>query len=413
MIRLSLIVMLIVAGFGVAPSPRPVVRIEPLIGKAFDARVVGVAPDGRVTLDPPGAEPMLLDDIKRIVPLRAQRPTTDELPIRQFFHLVGGERITGQLVASGGARVVRVEAGLPKPLDLPMDRLAAVRFAVPEHAAASHELSARLASPPKDKDVLIVVKEDKPVVVAGAIERISPEGIEFTIGRKTQKVALDAAYAAVFAAPNAPVKPAPCTVRLLTGSEIPGRLSATDDANIRLDAGPLGAIDAPWESVDELRFRSERVVYLSDLRPASSRVHSILDVEFPPRMDRSVTGAPLVMRGRSFDKGIGTHAVCSLAFELNGDFERFTAQGGIDDSANAAGSGAGHGSVILCVVADGRELFKSSVLRGDSAPIPISVDVSGVKSLTLETLDADDLDISDHADWADAMLIKARPQAMR
>jgi NPCBM/NEW2 domain len=249
------------------------------------------------------------------------------------------------------------------------------------------------------------------VIVTGALDRIAPDGIDFTIGRKTQKIPLDTAYAAVFAAgPSLGAQPpslVPCRLRLLTGSELPGRLAATDDASVRLDAGPLGAIDAPWELVEELRFRSERVVYLSDLRPTTVRMQSILDIEFPPRMDRAVTGSVLSLRSRSFEKGIGTHAMTSMSFDLKGNFERFSAVVGIDDSA------APHGSVILRVLADGKELFKSPILQAHAPPLPITVDVTGTHSLTLETLDAGDLDISDHAVWADAMLVKARSQAMR
>ncbi|MEK6644055.1 MAG: NPCBM/NEW2 domain-containing protein [Planctomycetota bacterium] len=411
MTRLLIIPMLLAALLGPTPSSRPFVRIESLSGRTIDAQLVAIAPDGRLTLEPAGAVPLTIDDLKRIIPIRIARPNIDELPIQQCYHLIGGERITGQLIPTNRPRTLRVEAGLPKPLDIPMDSLAAVRFAAQEHPAAKQELDARLTLRPKDKDVLIVVKDNKPVVVTGALERITPDGIEFTIGRKTQKIALDTAYAAVFAGvPSLEAQPSSavtCKLRLLTGSELPGRLASTDDANIRLDAGTLGTVDAPWELVDELRFRSERIVYLSDLRPSAVTTHSILDIEFPPRMDRSVTGTVISLRGRSFEKGIGTHSMTSMTFDLKGDYERFTAVVGIDDTASP------HGSVILRVLADGRELFKSPPLHGSTETHAITVDMSGVKSLTLETLDAGDLDISDHADWADAMLIKARPQLIR
>ncbi len=411
MTRLFTIHIIFAALLGPTPSSRPFVRIESLTGRSIDAQLIAIGPNGRLMLEPAGAEPLTLDDLKRITPIRIAQPKFDELPIHQCYHLLGGERIIGQLVPTEKPRTLRVEAGLPKPLDIPMDRLAAVRFAAQEHPAAQHELDARLAARPKDKDVLIAVKDDKPVIVTGALERIAPDGIEFAIGRKSQKIPLDSAYAAVFAGgPSLGAQPPPavtCKLRLLTGSELPGRLAATDDASIRLDAGPLGAIDAPWELVEELRFRSERVVYLSDLRPTAVTTHSVLDIEFPPRMDRSVTGPVMSLRGHSFEKGIGTHAMTSMTFDLKGDYERFTAVVGIDDTA------APHGSVILRVLADGRELLKSPLLNGVTPAIPITVDLSGMKTLTLETLDAGDLDISDHADWADATLIKARAQAMR
>jgi hypothetical protein len=134
--------MLIASLLGPAPSKHPFVRIEALSGRTIDTQLIAIASDGRLTLEPASAEPLALDDLKRIIPIRIARPKIDELPIHQCYHLIGGERIIGQLVPTEKPRTLRVEAGLPKPLDIPMDRLAAVRFAAQEHPAANQELDA-------------------------------------------------------------------------------------------------------------------------------------------------------------------------------------------------------------------------------------------------------------------------------
>jgi beta-galactosidase len=153
--------------------------------------------------------------------------------------------------------------------------------------------------------------------------------------------------------------------------------------------------------------RSQRVVYVSDLAPTSQQSRSALDLDFPPRLDRSVTGRQLSIRGCRFEKGIGVHAFSSLTFNLDGQFEKFLATVGIDDSA------APYGSVVFRVLVDGKPLFESRPLRGDEPAMPIAIDVRGGSVLTLECRDAGDLDISDHADWADALLLRAKASTIR
>jgi alpha-galactosidase len=116
-----------------------------------------------------------------------------------------------------------------------------------------------------------------------------------------------------------------------------------------------------------------------------------------PRVDRSVTGAPLSIAGRHFDRGLGTHAISTLAIELGGGTERFTALVGVDDDAKVDAA-----SVVFRVVGDGRTLWKSGVMKLGQAPQPVDVKLSGVRSLLLVVGDARDGINCDHADWADA-----------
>ncbi len=113
------------------------------------------------------------------------------------------------------------------------------------------------------------------------------------------------------------------------------------------------------------------------------------------------------MRSRVYEKGLGVHAYSSLTYKLGGQFERFVATVGIDDAAGE------HGSVVFHVLLDGKPAFESAVLRGTDAPVSVSVDVSSAAMLTLECDDANDLDLADHADWADAALIRAKTSAVR
>ena len=204
-----------------------------------------------------------------------------------------------------------------------------------------------------------------------------------------------------------------------------------------------------------------RAVYLSDVRPADYRQTPFLDLPWPLRADRNVTGGMLRSAGRLWLKGLGVHSAARLVYTLDpspphplagkghGDcpdfcvsknatvpfhgtvvslstefrtgpghglmgfplpparegregrgFQRFEAEIGIDDSAGT------RGSVRFRVLVDGRERFASRVVRGGDRPTPVSVDLRGGKRLEILVDYADQGDVLDRADWLDARLIK-------
>jgi len=123
-----------------------------------------------------------------------------------------------------------------------------------------------------------------------------------------------------------------------------------------------------------------------------------------PQVDKSVTGAPMSIGGRKFERGLGTHAVNSIWIDLKGGAERFVAWVGVDDD-NVPGC---MGSVIFKVLGDGKTLYQSPVMKGGDAARQIDVSLHGIKVLLLKVTDAEDGIGCDHADWADATIISAK-----
>jgi hypothetical protein len=113
----------------------------------------------------------------------------------------------------------------------------------------------------------------------------------------------------------------------------------------------------------------------------------------------SVEGNPLRIGGREYARGLGTHARSEIVYRLDNRYQRFQAEVGVDDEKK------GLGSVVFQVVADGRKLFDSGVVRGKQPARKISVSLDGVEELQLIVTDAGDGINCDHADWADARLI--------
>ena len=55
---------------------------------------------------------------------------------------------------------------------------------------------------------------------------------------------------------------------------------------------------------------------------------------------------------------------------------------------------------------DDKLLFQSPIVRGGDDPLDLSLDVSSMLALRLEADYADNGDVADHADWADARLLR-------
>jgi hypothetical protein len=115
--------------------------------------------------------------------------------------------------------------------------------------------------------------------------------------------------------------------------------------------------------------------------------------------DLSIKGTPITLRKVVYPKGIGTHAVSSIVYNLNGQYSSFVADVGVDDDTK------GQGAVDFQVIGDGKILFDSGVLTGTSAVKHINVSIAGIKQLTLVANNgvAGSIDY-DHADWAGAMV---------
>jgi alpha-galactosidase len=121
-----------------------------------------------------------------------------------------------------------------------------------------------------------------------------------------------------------------------------------------------------------------------------------------PGIDRSITGKPITLGGRTFERGIGAHAPAKLDIRLQGA-TAFDATVGVDDATE------GKGSVEFVVVVDDAVRWRSGVLRGGAAPKTVHVDLTGATTLSLRVTDGGDGGSFDHADWADARITTTGP----
>ncbi|NUP98803.1 MAG: NPCBM/NEW2 domain-containing protein, partial [Armatimonadetes bacterium] len=131
-----------------------------------------------------------------------------------------------------------------------------------------------------------------------------------------------------------------------------------------------------------------------------------------PQGRKSTDENPLRLGGVTYPRGVGSHANSEFAIDLKGVATRFVAMVGVDDEKRGAGS------VKFVVVADGRTVAETPVMRGGQPPQLLSVDLTGAQRLVLIIDDADGSIDSDHGDWAGAHFLlqegaTARPEPLR
>jgi hypothetical protein len=117
-----------------------------------------------------------------------------------------------------------------------------------------------------------------------------------------------------------------------------------------------------------------------------------------------------ILGGKTYQKGLDTHAPAHVIYNLNGQFKKFQSFVGLWDSGNPdrglPGDFAGNrGSVRFIVVLDGQQVYDSGVMRWDTPAKSIDIDVSGAQILELRVMDVENL-AYDWSIWADAKLLK-------
>ncbi|HUT56555.1 MAG TPA: NPCBM/NEW2 domain-containing protein [Phycisphaerae bacterium] len=185
------------------------------------------------------------------------------------------------------------------------------------------------------------------------------------------------------------------------GSEILFSSLKLQGEELAVESRSMGALKIARRNVASIRFVSERVVPLADLKPASVEEHGLFDAKFPHRLNKSVGGGPIRLKGLTYSSGIGLNSYSQLTYRLDGKYTRFVALAGIDDAVRPAGN------ATLSFLADDKPLGRPIHLTGKDDPVGVNLDLTGAKTFTIRVdFGRDELPVGDHVDLASARLIK-------
>jgi hypothetical protein len=386
-----------VAPSGVAARTQPAqvttVDGQTLVGELRDCR----ADFGVVLRTSEGEQRLAWDDVLSVDVQPADRVAADQAPVQ--LALIDDGVVFGELRSAGPGRVaVTTPAGIS--LDLPFFLVRVVQ----RHAAGGPLVQAQidraLADEAARRDTLLVTRAEKVTALPVAIERIGPDEVHFSFGDR-HRTADWAGVAAVIFAPVVLDRPrSPVRVTLSDRTTLSGTLVSAPEGRLWLELAEGVVADLPIDLIVRLQQLSRRVVFVSDLEPLESESRSLFGTTWPIQHDRSVTGEPISIVGQTSRKGLGVHAPCRLVYALDGEFAVFLASVGIDDGAE------GKGNAVFRVYADDKEVYDSGPVRGGEPARAVSVKVEGVRRLTLVVEMGEDLDVADHADWANARLVR-------
>jgi hypothetical protein len=171
----------------------------------------------------------------------------------------------------------------------------------------------------------------------------------------------------------------------------------------------------PFDKMSRVDFAAAKTTYLSDLTPESTEWTPLvgpatpeLTKMFEPKTDRALLGGPLQLPRRegrqttsaaNYAKGLALHSRTKIVYRLPREFRTFGAIAGIDSRMRPAGA------VKLVISGDDKQLFSAAV-TGKDEPQPLSLDVRGVRRLTIFVDYGEGLDVADHLDLANARLVE-------
>lgn len=112
-------------------------------------------------------------------------------------------------------------------------------------------------------------------------------------------------------------------------------------------------------------------------------------------VNKSVDGNPLSIAGKTFERGIGTHAVSKFLLLTNETAVSIEGSAGVDDETTKPGT------VEFMVLGDRKVLWKSGIMKKGDLAKEFHVNLKGIKKMALLVTDGGDNINYDHADWID------------
>ncbi len=351
--------------------------------------------------------------IQRWLELRREGRTLPALLERDFALLTNGDRIplapAAPALLEGTRLLLHCAKTLPgapeQALSLYGPHVALVFWSLPDGADDADLFVARLQRETRKQDVVYLKNGDR---IEGTITALEAKTgcINVNDGGKTQTPWTQIAGIAWSTDRQARLRTKkPYFRAVLDGGARINFLELRFDQKSRrwLGKTQFGAsLEMPEAAVLAIDVRQDQAVDLAELTPLRYEYRPYLGAAWPLVLDAGATGHPLRLSDSTFEKGLGTHASCSVAYKLDGQYQRFDSLVGIDPER------APRGRARAAIELDGKriELNAGKELTGRGAPVQVRLDVRGVRTMTLIVEAGSFGDVQAEVNWAQARLIK-------
>lgn len=388
----------------------PPVEVSTLKGEQHVGSLERLSSDELVLKTPTGTTTIAGAELLSIrVPSGATAPAAAEAAAE--IRLTDGTRLRVSSFVSSGT-----EAAIEHPqlgsLMLPMTVVQSVRFAPPDAKvdAAWNLLLDKTAK----KDQVAVRKADVLDHLDGVIGSLDEATVKFQLDGDEIPVKRERVFGLIYARRENLSSRAVVAADLSTGDRLVAKSVSFDGAAWKVKLVSGAEVSVPMPLVQTIDFSLGKIAYLSNLEPREVKYTPHLDFIWEYRRDRMTHGGPISVGNKTYAKGLGIHSRTLLKYRIGGDYRRFQAMMGIDDSLRTGGD------VDVVIKGDGRTLFKGPVSIYERAepgaaktteprlmqPIKLDLDVTGVVELEILVDFGEMIDIGDCLDLADAKVVK-------
>ena len=376
----------------------PPVEAVPLDGETVAGSLSALTADAAVVAAEDGERSVPLTELAE---LRFGPPPADLPTSEAAVRLRDGSVLAVSDATITAGRLTATVPGLGE-LELPAASVRSVRFR--PLPAADVDAWEELATSAPDGDLAVVRRGGKLDRLTGSVGGVGAETVAFLLNGSPVDLPRGRAnfVGVVFAGPADPAKPA-AVVRPHAGGELRVRELAWAAGTLRATLTDGSTVDLPAGGVASVDFAAGSVTPLADLptREPSETTTGWADDPWPVGRDRNLRGDPISIAGRTFDRGLVLHAPATLEWRLPPDARRLRAVLGIEDARRTLGVG----EVVVQISGDGKELFSQRITHADD-PVPLDLDLAGVRTLTLTVNVGDDPFAGDHLALGNARITK-------
>jgi hypothetical protein len=319
----------------------------------------------------------------------------------------------------------QVTAGVkdtPLVTKVPSKLISAIRFKPLDDALAKQWNEIRNLKPPGD--MLVVAKRDGTSLdyVEGVAGEITNDKIEFKLDGESNRVDRSKVAGVIYSHPSdAQTAKGRFTLRGRSGLSLNVNEIQLADGFVMVKTVGGASLRWPVDDLDSADFSTGKVMYLSDIDPASQNWTPLVGLPSGvtlaaqyglPRRNRSAFGDLLTLsikdkddaavppgKLRSFSKGLALRSRTELIYRLPDGFNRLTSLAGIDPAT------ATTGNVRLTILADDHSLLETEI-AGDQSPQPIDVSIANAKRLKIIVDYGQNLDTGDWVNLCDAKIVK-------
>jgi len=327
---------------------------------------------------------------------------------RIWLTLVDGSMLVGtEYTAADGQAHLGLADGTT--IDLATSSIAVVRLRALSDASA--EQWSTILEGNHAADLLVVRKDEAIDFLEGIVRDVDAEKVHFELDGEVLPVKRSKLDGLVYYHANrAELPEANCLVTTSDGSQLAARSVLLGDEAWQVTTRGGLELAFPLDAIARLDYSQGKILYLSDLEwdqrrsswePffGSTSPESALEQFFAPRRDRGFESPQLMLERTPFAKGLALRSRTELVYRLPDAYRRLTAFVGIDDAVGDAG----HAHVVIS--GDARVLFEGD-FTGRDAPVPLDLDLQGVRELTILVDYGRDGDVADYVNFCDVKAIK-------